>query len=249
MSNWRSSLPGRNPRQTVPRIQNRSATVHLEELVGGALSFYAGCRRGIRGVHVFVAEDRDAAPICSTISITCWMRSRFTFSVVLTTFGGLRSRGRAGRRAAYGDDAGCAWICRKGYLVVCTVRRRWPNGRRRRSPAAETIAVKIGDKISIEVLEQALVNAAFTRVDFVYNPVSIRCAAVSSMLLSLWRASSTDSISFGDEVDSIRRFNISSGLSDKLNRVEIIPDLNAGNSRFGRSPSPGLRGGRLLVLR
>ena len=40
----------------------RSSTVHLEELVGGALSFYASAliaRAG--GVHVFVAEDRDAA--------------------------------------------------------------------------------------------------------------------------------------------------------------------------------------------
>lgn len=34
---------------------------------------------------------------------------------------------------------------------------------------------------------------------------------------------------FGDEVDSIRRFNISSQLSaGKLDRVEIVPNLNAG---------------------
>ena len=38
------------------------ATVHLEELVGGALSFYAAAmieRTG--GLHLFVADDRDAA--------------------------------------------------------------------------------------------------------------------------------------------------------------------------------------------
>ena len=33
-----------------------------------------------------------------------------------------------------------------------------------------TIAVRVGDRISIEVLEQELVAAAFTRVDFVYEP-------------------------------------------------------------------------------
>ena len=41
--------------------KNRSATVHLEELVGGALSFYAAAAVAESGgVHVFVAEDRDA---------------------------------------------------------------------------------------------------------------------------------------------------------------------------------------------
>ena len=38
------------------------ATVHLEELVGGALSFYAAAAIArVGGVHLFVAEDRDAA--------------------------------------------------------------------------------------------------------------------------------------------------------------------------------------------
>ena len=43
-------------------LQHESATVHLENLVGGALSLYSAAyirKRG--GVHVFVAEDRDAA--------------------------------------------------------------------------------------------------------------------------------------------------------------------------------------------
>ena len=38
--------------------KNRSATVHLEELVGGALSFYAAAAVAESGgVHGFVAED------------------------------------------------------------------------------------------------------------------------------------------------------------------------------------------------
>ena len=34
----------------------------------------------------------------------------------------------------------------------------------------DTIAVKLGDQISIAVLEDALADANFTRVDFVYEP-------------------------------------------------------------------------------
>ncbi|MEG2612892.1 MAG: transcription-repair coupling factor, partial [Alistipes sp.] len=42
--------------------KKKSTTVHLEELVGGALSFYAAAAIArVGGVHVFVAEDRDAA--------------------------------------------------------------------------------------------------------------------------------------------------------------------------------------------
>ena len=56
----------------------------------------------------------------------------------------------------------------KGYLVVCT----YPEALAERVADADTlrkgtISVRVGDKISIEVLEQELVDAAFTRVDFV----------------------------------------------------------------------------------
>ena len=42
--------------------KTESVTVHLEDLVGGALSLYlAALIRKVGGVHIFVAEDRDAA--------------------------------------------------------------------------------------------------------------------------------------------------------------------------------------------
>ena len=42
--------------------REKGAVVHLEELVGGALPFYASaCVARCGGVHLFVAEDRDAA--------------------------------------------------------------------------------------------------------------------------------------------------------------------------------------------
>ena len=52
--------------KALPRLcreyKKERATVHLKELVGGALSFYAAAAAAkTGGVHVFVAEDRDAA--------------------------------------------------------------------------------------------------------------------------------------------------------------------------------------------
>lgn len=212
--------------------KNRSATVHLEELVGGALSFYAAAAVAESGgVHVFVAEDRDAA------------------AYLLNDFYNLLDERQVyffpsswKRSAAYGAEDAQGVVQRtatmhavrnftgKGYLVVCTC----PEALAERVADAEalqreTITVRVGDRISIEVLEQALVDASFTRVDFVYEPgqYSVRGGIVDVFSYSESKPYRLDF--FGDEVDSIRRFNISSQLSsDKLERVEIIPDLNAG---------------------
>ena len=212
--------------------KNRSATVHLEELVGGALSFYAAAAVAESGgVHVFVAEDRDAA------------------AYLLNDFYNLLDERQVyffpsswKRSAAYGAEDAQGVVQRtatmhavrnfsgKGYLVVCTC----PEALAERVADAEalqreTITVRVGDRISIEVLEQALVDASFTRVDFVYEPGqdSVRGGIVDVFSYSESKPYRLDF--FGDEVDSIRRFNISSQLSsDRLERVEIIPDLNAG---------------------
>ena len=212
--------------------KNRSATVHLEELVGGALSFYAAAAVAESGgVHVFIAEDRDAA------------------AYLLNDFYNLLDERQVyffpsswKRSAAYGAEDAQGVVQRtatmhavrnftgKGYLVVCTC----PEALAERVADAEalqreTITVRVGDRISIEVLEQALVDASFTRVDFVYEPgqYSVRGGIVDVFSYSESKPYRLDF--FGDEVDSIRRFNISSQLSsDRLERVEIIPDLNAG---------------------
>ena len=212
--------------------KNRSATVHLEELVGGALSFYAAAAVAESGgVHVFVAEDRDAA------------------AYLLNDFYNLLDERQVyffpsswKRSAAYGAEDAQGVVQRtatmhavrnfsgKGYLVVCTC----PEALAERVADAEalqreTITVRVGDRSSIEVLEQALVDASFTRVDFVYEPgqYSVRGGIVDVFSYSESKPYRLDF--FGDEVDSIRRFNISSQLSsDRLERVEIIPDLNAG---------------------
>ena len=212
--------------------KNRSATVHLEELVGGALSFYAAAAVAKSGgVHLFVAEDRDAAAYLMNDFYNlldeervCFFPSSWKRSAV---YGAEDAQGVVQRTATMNALRGFPG---KGYLVVCT----YPEALAERVADADTlrkgtISVRVGDKISIEVLEQELVDAAFTRVDFVYEPgqYSVRGGIVDVFSYSESKPYRLDF--FGDEVDSIRRFNISSQLSsDKLDCVEIIPDLNAG---------------------
>ena len=222
----------KNLRRLCREYETESVTVHLKELVGGAFSLYAAATiRRTGGVHVFVAEDRDAAAYLLNDLYALLDERRILFfpssykrSIV---YGAEDAQGVVQRTAtmhAVRNFTG------KGYLVVCTC----PEALAERVADAEalqreTITVRVGDRISIEVLEQALVDASFTRVDFVYEPgqYSVRGGIVDVFSYSESKPYRLDF--FGDEVDSIRRFNISSQLSsDRLERVEIIPDLNAG---------------------
>ena len=214
-------------------LGRRGATVHLKELVGGALSFYAAAaiaRCG--GLHIFVAEDRDAAAYLLNDfynlldeSRICFFPSSYKRSIV---YGGEDAQGVVQRTAALAalrahDD---------GYTVVCT----YPEALAERVADAETlrrdtIRVAVGDRTSPEVLVDALVDAGFEKVDFVYEPgqYSLRGGIVDVFSFAESKPYRVDF--FGDEVDSIRCFEISSQLSsDKLDHIEILPDLTAAAS-------------------
>ena len=212
--------------KALPRLcreyKKERATVHLKELVGGALSFYAAAAAAkTGGVHVFVAEDRDAAAYLMNDFYNLldekqvyFFPSSYKRSVA---YGAEDAQGVVQRTAAMNAVKGFT----KGYLIVCT----YPEALAERVADAETLR-----RDTIAVLEDALVDANFTRVDFVYEPgqYSVRGGIVDVFSFSESKPYRIDF--FGDEVDSIRRFNISSQLSaDKLDRVEIIPNLNAGD--------------------
>ncbi len=158
-------------------LQEAGATVHLKEMVGGALSCYAAAAiRLAGGVHLFVAEDRDAAAYLLNDVYAlldeqriCFFPSSYKRSI---TYGSENAQGvvqrtatleAIRRRAAAPDDG--------DYLVVCT----YPEALAERVADSEalrreTIRVRVGDRISIAVLEESLVGAGFTKVDFVYEP-------------------------------------------------------------------------------
>ncbi len=209
--------------------RNECTVVHLSELVGGAWAFYAAAAVArVGGVHVFVAEDRDAAAYLLNDFYNlldeervCFFPSSFKRSVA---YGAEDAQGVVQRTATLNALKNFS----SDYLVVCT----YPEALAERVADIETlqrdtIAVHVGDRIDIEDLVQLLTDASFTRVDFVYEPgqYSVRGGIVDVFSFSESKPYRLDF--FGDEVDSIRRFNISSQLSnEKLTEVEIIPDLN-----------------------
>ncbi|WP_372751997.1 transcription-repair coupling factor [Labilibaculum sp.] len=89
-----------------------------------------------------------------------------------------------------------------------------------------TLTIKVGEKLSPEFVEEVLVDYEFERCDFVVEPgqYSIRGSIIDIFSFSDKQPFRIDF--FGEEVDSIRLFNVENQLSiEKLNSVNIIPNI------------------------
>ena len=210
--------------------KHKSATVHLENMVGGALSLYSATLiRNVGGVHIFVAEDRDAAAYMLNDFYALLGEENIYFFPTSykksILYGKEDPQGVVQRTNALNAIR----QLKKGYIVICT----YPEALAERVAdqgfiKSRSIKLCVGDTIAICELEDRLLSEGFTQVDFVYEPgqFSLRGGIVDVFSYSESRPFRFDF--FGDEIDSIRRFNISSQLShDKAQEVEIIPNLNS----------------------
>ena len=90
-----------------------------------------------------------------------------------------------------------------------------------------TIGVKVGQLIETETLSENLESFGFERVDYVYEPGQF---AIRGSIVDVYSFASEYPYRidfFGDEVDSIRTFEIESQLSkEKKQSVNIVPELS-----------------------
>ncbi|MGN7515605.1 MAG: transcription-repair coupling factor [Allomuricauda sp.] len=89
-----------------------------------------------------------------------------------------------------------------------------------------TQKIKIGDEISLDFLNEVLFEYQFKRVDFVTEPgeFSVRGGIVDVFSFSHDEPYRIEF--FGDEVDSIRTFDVETQLStDKVKKITIIPNV------------------------
>ena len=100
------------------------------------------------------------------------------------------------------------------------------------SVKSQTIKLHKGEKISIDFLAELLHNLKFNRVDFVYEPgqYSVRGGIVDIFSYSYELPYRCDF--FGDEVESIRVFDIETQLSQSYKEtIEILPDMHKGDGK------------------
>ena len=89
-----------------------------------------------------------------------------------------------------------------------------------------TLKVSVGDNLSISFVNDVLIEYGFQRVDFVFEPgqYSVRGSIIDVFSFADDKPYRIDF--FGDEVDSIRSFELESQLSiERLTSVTIIPDF------------------------
>jgi len=209
--------------------RKKSVTVHLDNLVGGALSLYSSALIAhAGGVHIFVAEDRDAAAYMLNDFYALLDEDRVHFFPTSYKRSILYGKEDAQGVVQRTNTLNAIRHHKSGYIVVCT----YPEALAERvaderAITERSIRLKVGDMLRISDLEELLVESGFQQVDFVYEPgqYSLRGGIVDVFSYSENRPFRIDF--FGDEIDSIRRFNISSQLShDKVEQVEIIPNMN-----------------------
>ncbi len=92
--------------------------------------------------------------------------------------------------------------------------------------ALHTFRVSKGDKLSIEFVNEVLFEYGFERVDFVYEPGQY---SIRGSIVDVYSFSSEDPYRldfFGDEVDTIRSFNLDNQISkESLTQISIIPNI------------------------
>ena len=90
-----------------------------------------------------------------------------------------------------------------------------------------SIALAVGDTIEITNMEATLMGEGFERVDYVYEPGQF---AVRGSIIDVFSYASEYPFRidlFGDEIDSIRTFEIETQLSrDKVSHISIVPNFD-----------------------
>lgn len=99
----------------------------------------------------------------------------------------------------------------------------------RKSLQEKTLRIRNGACVEITEIRKTLIDFGFKNVDYVYEPGQF---AIRGSIVDIFSFSSEYPFRvdfFGNEVDSIRSFDVQTQLSqDKLNEIAIVPELQSG---------------------
>jgi transcription-repair coupling factor (superfamily II helicase) len=102
-----------------------------------------------------------------------------------------------------------------------------------------TLQVAVGDKISIGFINEFLYEYGFERVDFVYEPGQF---SVRGSIVDVFSYANDDPYRldfFGDEVESIRSFDIDNQISkETLKKINIVPNIQGETMEGNRISFP-----------
>ena len=98
---------------------------------------------------------------------------------------------------------------------------------------SNTLVLKVGGVADVSLLEKKLFELGFHRTDYVYEPGQF---AIRGSIIDIFSYSSENPFRidfFGDEIDSIRTFDVQSQLSvDKVESVSVVPEMDTSESDY-----------------
>ena len=215
------------------------APVYAERLAGSAQSVLgAAAASRLGGLHLFVLDDREAA----AYFYNDLYNLREGRDVLFFPSGYRRS-------AQHGEEDAAAAVLRTTALTrmagmeagetLCVVSYVEATGERVASGEQlqkNTLTLHVGEQVSPDFIRDTLAEYRFERVDFVSEPgqFAVRGSIVDVFSFADSKPYRIDF--FGNEVESIRSFNLNTQLSEaKHSAVEIIPNLRSAASEGGTS--------------
>jgi transcription-repair coupling factor (superfamily II helicase) len=213
--------------------------VYAERLAGSARSVLgAAAANRLGGLHLFVLDDREAA----AYFYNDLYNLREGRDVLFFPSGYRRS-------AEHGEEDAAAAVQRTTALAhiagtvagdtLCVVSYVEATGERVASGEQlqkNTLTLHAGEQVSPDFIRETLTEYRFERVDFVSDPGQF---AVRGSIIDVFSFADSKPYRidfFGNEVESIRSFNLNTQLSEaKYSAVELIPNLLSAASEGGTS--------------
>lgn len=219
-------------------LKSGAGVIHLKGMNGSSLSlFSANAIQNLPGIHVFLIPDKeesaylynDLANILDEEQIIFFPSSyKKSIAHQETDEAGIILRTRALNRLKEVNP---------GLPLILVT---YPEALIEKVTSVDnlnknTLELKVGEKISIGFIREVLYEYKFEETEFVYEPgqFSVRGSIVDIFSFSNNLPYRIDF--FGEEVESIRTFEVDSQLSkEKLNAIKIIPNIgvmiSGGNS-------------------
>jgi len=214
--------------QLITALGIQSGVIHATGMVGSSKSLtLAKIYLHLKGLHFVVMENEDQASMLFNdlsnlvgAKQVLFLPSAFKISIV---HGQTDSTNLLLRTEVLSKLVGTNT---KGIIVTFpeALVEKIVSGKEFRDSILEIVK---GEKVAISTIEDILQEYLFDHVEFVYRPgqYSVRGSIVDIFSYSYPEPYRLDF--FGDEIESIRTFDISSQLSkDQLSEITIVPNLN-----------------------
>ena len=226
-------------------INDASSKVELKGVVGSSLALVAGgilereIEKDISRNHLFILEDKEQAAyfmndleqvlVKNPRPVFLFPRSaRVPYQEEVVENANIALRAEV-LNEINGGREGCVIVSYPGALSEQVITKK--------ELSAQTFQLAIGDTFTMDFLDEVFIEYGFEKVDFVYEPgqYAMRGGIVDVFSYSLDHPYRIEF--FGDEIDSIRKFDPVSQLSvAKLTRATVVP--NVGNKTLHESQEP-----------